>query len=295
LNKPCTTEAVLEALNACVAHSESLHAKRLLEQKALEGGIRLLTEVLHASDPHAEQRSKNLMAYVQSYYEALDDAGGVPRDLEMAVSFYSIGFAVIPASILRKARTGIALTSPEERMLDSAAELGGRILGFIPQMENAGKIVRYQNKRFGGGASPQEEVCGDALPFGARLLHVMIDLLRLEGEGLPRGEALFKMTTLGGEYDPEILKVCRTRWRPSRSKCLERVRVSVPVAELCISDVLGKALYSASHIFLAPEGTVISKPLMRKIREWERMEMLAPEVIVFMTRIANPTISSIAE
>jgi hypothetical protein len=53
--------------------------------------------------------------------------------------------------------------------------------------------------------------------------------------------------------------------------------------------VLGKALHSVSNIFFAPEGTVISKPLMRKIREWERMGMLAPEVVVFTTRMPEPT------
>ena len=173
-------------------------------------------------------------------------------------------------------------------MVQSAAELGGTILGFIPRMENAGRIVRYQNKGFGGGGHPRDEVSGDALPFGARLLHVMSDLLRHEAEGLTRSAALQKMSLSTDEYDPEILKVCGTRWRPSSSKSLVRVRVSVPVAELCISDVLGKALYSVSNIFLAPEGTVVSKPLMRKIREWERMAMLAPEIVVFMTRIAGP-------
>lgn len=288
LNKPCTADEVLDALNACLAQAESLRAKRALEEKMMDGGIRLLTEVLHATDPHAAQRSENLMEYVRSYYGTIDAAGALPRDLETAVLFCSVGFAVIPAAVLRKARSGSDLTLPEERMIASAAELGGRILGFIPQMENAGSIVRYQSKGYDGSGFPDDGVSGDALPFGSRLLHVMIDLLKREGEGLTRREALLQMSECGAKYDPEILKVCRTRWRPSQSKCVERVRVSVPVAELCISDVLGKALYSASNIFLAPEGTVISKPLMRKIREWDRMQMLAPEVIVLMTRVAHP-------
>ncbi len=288
LNKPCSAAAVLEAVNACVAHSRSLQANRLLEEKVFDGGIRLLTQVLHAADPHAAQRSENLSAYVRSYYQALDASNELPRDLEIAVSFCAVGFAVIPAAVLRKARTGGDLTPAEERMVESASELGGSILGFIPQMENAGRIVRYQNKAYGGGGYPRDGVAGDALPFGARLIHVMIDLLRLEGEGNTRSEALLKMQARAEEYDPEILKVCRTRWRPASHKSLERVRVPVPVADLCISDVLGKALYSVSNIFLAPEGTVISKPLMRKIREWERMEMLAAEVFVFTTRVALP-------
>jgi response regulator RpfG family c-di-GMP phosphodiesterase len=288
LNKPCSAVSVLEAVNACVARSRILQANRVLEEKVFEGGIRLLTQILHAADPHASQRTQNLLTYVRSYYGALDASNELPRDLEIAVSFCSVGFAVIPAPVLRKARTGGALTPAEERMVESASELGGSILGFIPQMENAGRIVRYQNKGFGGGGYPRDEVSGDALPFGARLLHVMIDLLRLEGEGMPREEALLKMQARPGEYDPEILKVCRTRWRPSCRKSLERVRVPVPVAELCISDVLGKALYSLSNIFLAPEGTVVSKPLMRKIREWERMEMLAADVVVFSSRVALP-------
>jgi response regulator RpfG family c-di-GMP phosphodiesterase len=288
LNKPCSAAAVLEAVNAGVVHSRALQANRLLEEKVFDGGIRLLTQVLHAADPHAAQRSQNLLAYLRTYYEALDASNELPRDLEIAASFCFVGFAVIPSTVLRKARTGGDLTPMEERMLESAAELGGNILGFVPQMETAGMVVRYQNKSYAGGGYPRDEVSGDALPFGARLLHVMIDLLRLEGEGSTRSEALLKMQARAGEYDPEILKVCQTRWRPSKHKTLERVRVPVPLAELCISDVLGKALYSVSNIFLAPEGTVISKPLMCKIREWERMEMLNSEVIIFSHRVALP-------
>jgi response regulator RpfG family c-di-GMP phosphodiesterase len=288
LNKPCSAVAVIEAVNACVTQSRLRRAGRLLEEKMFDGGIRLLTRVLHAADPHAAQRSQNLLAYVRSYYEALDASNELSRDLEIAVSFCSVGFAVIPAAVLRKARTGADLTPSEERMVESASELGGSILGFVPQMENAGMIVRYQNKSYGGGGYPRDGLAGDSLPFGARLLHVMIDLLRLEGEGITRDDALLKMQARAEEYDPEILKVCRTRWRPSYLKSLERVRVAVPVADLCISDVLGKALYSVSNIFLAPEGTVISKLLMRKIREWERREMLAAEVVVFMNRVALP-------
>ena len=288
LNKPCAVDAVLEALAAGVERSQQLQEQRLLEEKFLDGGIRLLTQVLHAADPHAAQRSENLMAYVRSYYEALDTGCGLPRDVELAVSFCSVGFTAIPTAVLHRARAGGELTPAEERMLASASELGGRILGFIPKMESAGRIVRYQDKGFAGTGHPQDGVTGDDLPFGARLLHVMIDLLRLEASGATRGDALQQMSALSGEYDPEILKVCRTRWRPVSSKKLVRVRTSIPVADLCISDVLGKALHSVSNIFFAPEGTVISKPLMRKIREWERMGMLAPQVVVFMTRIADP-------
>jgi response regulator RpfG family c-di-GMP phosphodiesterase len=289
LNKPSSADAVFEAVTACVERSAELQEQRVLEEKFLDGGIRLLTQVLHAADPHAAQRSENLMAYVRSYYDALDTGCGMPRDLEIAVSFCSVGLAVIPTAVLHRARSGGELKPAEERMMESASELGGRILSFIPKMETAGSIVRYQNKGFGGTGHPQDGIAGDDLPFGARLLHVMIDLLRLEASGAARGDALKQMSDLGEEYDPEILKVCRTRWRPAYSKSLVRVRASIPVSDLCISDVLGKALYSVSNIFFAPEGTVVSKPLMHKIREWERMGMLAQEVVVFMTRIPEPS------
>jgi response regulator RpfG family c-di-GMP phosphodiesterase len=288
LNKPCSVSEVVEAVTEGVARSKALQANRILEEKFLDGGIRVLLKVLHAADPHSAERSANLMAYVRSYYEMLDPAGSLPRDLEMAVTFCSIGFAAIPGSILRKARTGLELTVSEQKMMASAPELGGGILSFIPQMENAARIVRYQGKGFDGSGDPKDEVSGDALPFGSRLLLVMNDLLRLEAEGLSQSAALSKMGEYGEKYDPEILKVCRTRWRPTVHQNVERVRIAVPVEELSISDVLGRALYSVSNILLAPEGTIITKPLLRKIREWTRMQMLDEEVVILMTRVAHP-------
>ena len=288
LNKPCTSAMVIEAINACIEHFHQLRAHRQAEEKAVDGGIRLLTQVLHAADPQAPQRAENLMEYVRSYYNTVDPRGRMPRDLELAVTFSSIGLAIIPAAILRRARTGGALTTSEEHLVESASEMGGQILGFIPHMENASAIVRYQAKGFDGSGYPKDAVCGEELPFGSRLLRVMSDLLRLEAEGLHRVEALARMSAADLPYDPEILKVCRTRWRPTSTKRMERICVQVPVAELCISDVLARPLHTISHIFLAPEGTVVTKPLMRKIRQWERLQMLKEEVFISIMRPSHP-------
>jgi len=136
LNKPCPSSEVIDAIQACYERHKDLHAKRLVEEKALDGGIRLLSQVLQAANPLAVNRSRVLWEYVLSYYKNIDPAGGVPRDLELAVTFRTIGEVVIPATLVHKAKTGEDLTPAEERLVNSAPEVGGQILGYIPGMEN---------------------------------------------------------------------------------------------------------------------------------------------------------------
>ena len=288
LNKPCPSSEVIDAIQACYEHHKNLHAKRLVEEKALDGGIRLLSQVLQAANPLAVNRSRVLWEYVLSYYKNIDPAGGVPRDLELAVTFRTIGEVVIPATLVHKAKTGGDLTATEERLVNSAPEVGGQILGYIPGMENVAAIVRYQEKGFDGSGLPMDSVAGEALPFGARLIRVMSGLLRLEASGVAQGTALSLLKKEGHLYDPEILKVCTTRWRPPAQTQFERIRVTIPLTELCISDVLSRPLHTTSGTFVAPEGTVVTKPLLRKIREWQSLQMMPEEVDVSVLRPINP-------
>jgi len=133
-----------------------------------------------------------------------------------------------------------------------------------------------------------DSVAGEALPFGARLIRVMSGLLRLEASGVAQGTALSLLKKEGHLYDPEILKVCTTRWRPPAQTQFERIRVTIPLTELCMSDVLSRPLHTTSNTFVAPEGTVVTKPLLRKIREWQSLQMMPEEVDISVLRPINP-------
>ncbi len=288
LNKPSSSSLVIETLFACFERHKELSTRRAAAEGAVDGGVRLLTEVLQAADPNSVTRSKVLREYLLSFYRSIDSAGGMPRDLELAVMFRQVGEVVIPATLVHKAKRGRELTPAEERLVDSAPEVGGKILRYIPGMESVAAIVRYQGKGYDGSGLPKDDVKGEGLPFGARLLRLMLDFLRLEANGVSHGSALAQLRRASHLYDPELLKVCCTRWLPPADRKFERVKVTVPLEELCIYDVLSRPLYTVTNTFVAPEGTVITKPLLRKIRDWEHLQLMKKEVDISIVRPTDP-------
>ncbi len=66
--------------------------------------------------------------------------------------------------------------------------------------------IRYQEKHNDGGGFPEDGVKGERIPFGARLLKVVLHYDRALGAGLNGTEALARLHWNRKHYDPRILK-----------------------------------------------------------------------------------------
>ncbi len=71
LTKPCTPEALANALKAGLAQHRLITAERELLEQTLSGSIRVLSEVLALVNPEAFGRSARITRYVESIAENL--------------------------------------------------------------------------------------------------------------------------------------------------------------------------------------------------------------------------------
>ena len=66
-------------------------------------------------------------------------------------------------------------------------------------------MVLYQNKHYNGAGFPADDIHGEDIPIGSRILKLLKDLLELEAQKLPKDTALRLLQDRRGWYDPRVL------------------------------------------------------------------------------------------
>jgi len=285
ITKPASTEVIIQTLNECCRLHEQLQEKRKVLERAMEGGICLLTEIYQAANKDA--LAGNLLAdYVSSFFHNVHPEKETPREIEIALMFRHMGSAAIPGSLMRRAANGDELTQGEEQLIQSAATAGIQLLYALPGMEAVARILHYQAKGFDGSGFPEDTLKGEDIPYGARLLRVMTDLLKLEHSGLSRMDAIMRLGQRINFYDPEILRLCRLRWQFDKDAKVVRVTEPVAVKDLCISDVLAYPVQTVDKQVIAPEGMVLTAPVLRRIRALDHGKKLEGKIFISVLKRA---------
>lgn len=280
-------EVLVEALHACFCEQDQRAKDRELLEGTVDGAVKLLVEVLMGADPMAFGRGQILREYASQFYRSLYDCV-VPWDIELACTLLNIGYVTIPPNILYRARAGHDLTEQEERQLAAAPQAGCELLSCIPRLESVAEIVLYQNKNFDGSGFPSNQLAGSAIPFGARLFRVLADLMRWEAAGDCRSAAYAKLEDEAHRYDPTILDACKCGLKFATNDKHERVSQVISLDELSVLDVLSKPLPTCAGLLVAPEGTVVSKLTLRKIRNFANLNLMRSEVSVSVLRPISP-------
>ncbi|MBI5863893.1 MAG: response regulator [Planctomycetes bacterium] len=203
LNKPCTPESLAQTLEAGIAQYRLVTAEKELLQKTLRGAVELLAEVLSLTNPVAfghASRVKRLAARLCKHMRVEPC-----WQIEIAAMLSQIGCVTIPPDTLAKAYRGEALETQELQLLDAHPGVGADLIRHIPRLEEVAGIVAYQRKCFDGSGTPRDDVSGEAIPLGARILKIAADYDQLcWGRNLGPG-AILELQERNDCYDPAVL------------------------------------------------------------------------------------------
>lgn len=206
LTKPCPPEVMQPALDLALKQHELAHVERELTEGTLTGCVNMLTEVLALVAPGWHGRGQRLR---DSMRVVAARAGHGPLwELELAARLASIGHAAVPPEVLRRAAQREPLLPDELAVLQRAPRVGHDLLAGIPRLGGVARAILYQNKNYDGGGLPADEVSGESIPVGARLLRILGDRLDLEDDGVVKDAALKTMRGRAGVYDPVLLEIC---------------------------------------------------------------------------------------
>jgi response regulator RpfG family c-di-GMP phosphodiesterase len=203
LTKPCPPETIEKVLDDAFRHHDLVTAERELLEKTLTGSVAVLCDLISLVKPEVFGRVSRILPFLRGLSKRMNDPR--PWETETAAMLSVVGFITLPDALINKVEKGKPLTDAEEKQFLGHPAFGARLVAKIPRMERVAAIVAYQEKHFEGGGAPRDEVKGEQLPLGARILKAAVDFDILLANGMPKGEALTKLKRRKGIYDPAIV------------------------------------------------------------------------------------------
>ena len=185
-----------------------------------------------------------------------------------------------------KLRRGETLNGPEKDIFNRVPEFGARLVENIPRLGSVANIVRYQQKHFDGSGFPADTFSGDEIPIGARIIHVLSDLLELEDQSLSRPAAFQKMQERQGYYDLKVLTAvsCWCDVAPGTAAGADQgPPQSVEIDALRVGHVLAQDLRTTEGVMVLATNTKLTSMLVTKLQNFRALNTIDNTLLVYTT------------
>ena len=271
LGKPCSTEKLVQALEAAVAQHNLITSERDLLENTLGGSLKVLSEILALADPRINGQAEALRDAIRQLAATLNITP--IWDLEAAALLCQIGTVTLPPELVLKVRLGHTLNPGEKEVFERLPAVGSSLLSQIPRLEGVARMILYQHKQFDGGGFPQDAVGGEAIPQGARMLKLLVDLAQLEANGFSRVAALEQLRARVGWYDPRLLAAVENSPHSDVAATVDAARSAAAVcfADLRVGHVLSSNLETRGNMLLVAAGNKITPMLLHRLRNFSSL------------------------
>jgi response regulator RpfG family c-di-GMP phosphodiesterase len=279
LIKPCPPETLSTTLKDALEQYRLVTSEKELLSKTLSGSIKLLTDILSMVDAKSFGRSERLRDLINELTRklAMDNAW----EVHLAAMLSAIGYITLPPETIVKARGQQLLSKVEEQLVAGVPEIAARLLANIPRLEGVAKIVRYQNKRFDGSGYPQDTTRGEAIPPGARLLKILLDMQELQADGISPLNAVNELQQRKGWYDVNLLAIVRAAVGGADvNSGATKPHVSVTVADLTVGMILHSDLLTKSGTLMLTTGHRITPMSLQKIQNFDQLSGIKEPIFV---------------
>lgn len=276
LNKPCPPETMANTLDLAIKHYQLANAEKELLESTLKGSIEALSEVLQLTNPEVFGRTTKIKNLMKSCAEVLqlDNIW----ELETTAMLCQLGYVSLPEELVSKSSNPSSLSREESTQFYQHSRLASELIGKIPRMENIAESIRYQHNHFDGNGPSMDNIKGEALPIGARLLKVVLDFDNFERNGLDVELALAKLQTNAAAYDPKVLAAFAETLAISSEKQIKEISV----AALDSSMALAQDIHTRNGMLLACKGQPITDSLCERLSNFWRNGQISEKINVML-------------
>jgi response regulator RpfG family c-di-GMP phosphodiesterase len=278
LTKPCPTDVLLAALEACCDQYRLISSEKVLLEQTLHGSIKALVDILALVNPLAFGRATRVRKTVEQLMTHFQIRERWP--VEVAAMLSQIGCVTLPAETLDKLYKGVALNRGEKSMVDRMPAVVEKCLSNIPRIESVREILRQSSLQFVQAKYRSVAAPAGDMPWGARALRIALDFDLLEAGGNPAEQPMAVMRGREGWYDPQILEALSTMRGDSQEKTLMLERM---VKDITVGMTFGEDLKSGKGLLLIARGQEVTPALLERMRNFsaelairEPVRMLLP-------------------
>lgn len=275
-SKPCATEDLEAGLNAGIKQHELITAEQDLLQKTLSGSIKVLLDIVRLTDNGLVGNPERLRDLARAVAMEM----GVPGvwRIEMAAMLSPIGMLTVPPDIVAKVTAAEDLTPDERILIEQIPETSRDLIGHIPRLEEVAAIAYYQRKGFDGSGFPADDTAGAKIPAGARILHVLNDLIALCGSRAPSDTEFKTMRSRRGRYDEAVLELVRQMIESGKLPWGADEggdgKVLVSVRAFREGDTLAEELKTSDGVVLLAAGEELSQAQVKKLANLVRINRI---------------------
>lgn len=270
---------IVAAAEAALRHAQLLRSERELVETTLAGAVRALGEALALANPVAVGHTLRVQRRVGQLVERLQLSR--PWEVEMAAQLSQLGTVHIPPSVLERVLLGRELKDWEQDLYSAAPAKAVEILGELPRLDRVLSIIRWQGQRFDGRGSGKDDPRGDAIPLGARILRVAVELDKLEMRGQEPEAALAALSRDRGSCDPAVLRATRAVIEDS-SIPRGHVRRKLPVTQLVSGMIFAEDVTTNRGLLLTSKNTTATAALLERIRSFSLAHGVKEVIEVFV-------------
>ena len=198
-----------------------------------------------------------------------------------ALDLFNLGFALLPPSLQSAiAKSGLSITD-NLQVARNHNLLAAGLIKNIPRFENVARIIELHNKDFDGSGEPKNEnLSGDEIPFGARLMHILIDIVKPASGKLRGLELLQHMENMPRKYDIRIIKQILGKNLETNFTVQDKF---LKVNELQAGMVTLKDVRSTGGQILLKADVTLTMTLIIILRQWHIRDPLIEPINVRCT------------
>ncbi len=264
LTKPCPPETLTKVLNAGVEQYKLVQSEKELLEKTLRGSVKVLTDIISILSPVAFGRASRVRRIMSQLTEKL----GVKDAwrFELAGMLSQTGCVTIPTDTLNNIYQGTSVTQVERNMFNRHPQVGHDLIANIPRLEAIAEIIAYQNKHFNGDGTPEDDVKGEEIPLGARVLHVALEVDTLVTAGKDIKLAIEQIIKRKGWYDLTVVEALESIVKAED----DYVAREITIFNLVTGMILAENVRSESGLLVIAKGQEVTPSLKTRLENFNR-------------------------
>lgn len=262
LTKPCPADVLGPAIQAGIDQYRLVTMERELLEKTVTGSVKMLVDIISANDPAGQAQTARLGEWVHRLTVEFKMPERWP--LKIAASLLPIAQMGMPASVRGKRARKEPLTESELAALQRGPGLARDLIANIPRLARVAEIVYLHDRGFDATGFPSDGPSGTDIPFDARLLKILHDLVEASVGGPPTAAAFEQLDRQGSRYDPQLFKAVRNCLQATSAS--PQKQAEIPLAALRVGHVLVSDIRLANGHLIISAGTELAERHIQRIR-----------------------------